>query len=72
MTTSMFNAKPYQLRYLLQWSSCVWWWSSAMRRRDWNNTILKPAGANQAGFHVPESTSRRKGLSMAVRHNIDA
>ncbi|ALJ95791.1 ilvB operon leader peptide protein [Escherichia coli K-12] len=41
------------MRHPPQWSSCVWWWSSAMRRRDWNNTRFQnPAGANRAGFFV--------------------
>ncbi len=65
----MFNAKLLPTAPSAEWSSCVWWWSSAMRRRDWNNHDSKtPPAQTGRGFsfkHLPKVGPEEKDWSMA-------
>ncbi len=46
---------------LPRWSSCVWWSSSAMRRRVRNNTIPNPPAQTERGFrHSPGKSAQNK------------
>ncbi len=69
MTTSMFNAKLLPTAPSPQWSSCVWWWSSAMRRRDWKTHDSKtPPAQTGRGFsfkHPRKVGPEEKDWSMA-------